>query len=329
MRVLMMLLQMRSWIVGFYLFFGLICPALAGITQCPTNRVLSDDSTCTATLPDLTPEVGSSDGGVATQDPVPGTFLSVGTNQITFSITDTNGFTDHCTAVVTVIDDTPPVFVGCATNRSLAAGANCLLTLPDFTGELTVTDACSVVTVSQDPLPGTTLTLGNHLVTFTATDAVTNTSTCTLTLSVIDNSAPAITSEPTNSTLSAVTNCAAIVPNLTTQIVASDCSPFTITQNPLAGALIPLGTNEVVLTVTDTNGLSAGRSVILTVVDDILSVFVLCATNRSLAAGANCLLTLPDLTGELTVTDACSVTLSQNPVPGTTLALGDHLVTFT
>lgn len=329
MRVLMMLLQMRSWIVGFYLFFGLICPALAGIT-CPTNRVMSADSTCTATLPDLTPEVESSDGGVATQDPVPGTLLSVGTNQITFSITDTNGATDSCTAFVTVVDDTPPVFVICATNRSLAAGANCLLTLPDFTGELTVTDACSAVTLSQDPLPGTTLALGNHVITFTATDAVTNTGTCAITVMVIDNSAPVISSGPTNATLSAVTNCAAIVPDLTTQIVASDCSPFTITQNPVAGTLIPLGTNEVVLTVTDTNGLSAAWPVILTVVDDIPPVFVVCATNRSLAAGANCLVTLPDLTGELTVTDACSsVTLSQNPVSGTTLALGDHLVTFT
>lgn len=330
MRLLMMFCQLRSWIVGLSLFFGVICPASAGITHCPTNRVLSANSTCRAILPDLTGEVEFSGGGVPSQDPAPDTLLGLGTNEITFSITDTNGVSDSCKALLIVVDDTPPVFVVCATNRSLAVGANCLLMLPDLTGELTVTDACSAVTLIQDPIPGTTLALGDHLITFTAIDAATNSSTCTLTLSVIDNSAPVISSGPTNLTLSAGTNCAALVPDLTTQIVASDCSPFTITQNPLAGSLIPLGTNEVVLTVRDTNGLSAAWAVILTVVDDTPPVFVVCATNRSLAAGTNCVLTMPDLTGELTVTDACSaVTLSQDPVPGTTLAFGDHLVTFT
>ena len=330
MRLLVMFCQLRLWIVGLFLLFGGIYPVSAGITHCPTNRVLSANSLCAAILPDLTAEVESSDGGIATQDPVPGTLLSLGTNVITFSLTDTNGATDSCTAVLTVVDDTPPIFVACATNRSLAAGGDCLLTMPNLSGELSVTDACSSVTVIQDPPPGTALALGNHVVTFTATDAATNSSTCTLTLSVIDSSAPAISSGPTNMTLSAVTNCEALVPDLTTQIVASDCSPFTITQNPLAGSLIPLGTNELVLTVTDTNGLSAAWSVFLTVVDDIPPVFVVCATNRSLAAGGNCLLTLPDFTGELTVTDACSaVTVIQEPLPGTALAVGNHPITFT
>jgi hypothetical protein len=291
---------------------------------------MSANADCAAILPDLTGELESSDGGVPIQDPVAGTTLVLGTNHVVFTITDTNGVPDSCSADVTVVDDTPPVFVVCATNRSLAAGVDCLLTMPDLIGELTVTDSCSSVTLIQNPSPGTTLAIGDHLVTFTASDAATNTSTCTLTLSVIDNSAPIISSGPTNMTLSAGTNCAAVTPDLTGQIVATDCSPFTMTQNPLAGSLLPLGTNGVVLTVTDTNGLSAAWSVILTVVDDTPPVFVVCATNRSLGAGTNCLLTMPDFTGELTVTDACSaVSLSQDPLPGTALAIGDHLVTFT
>jgi hypothetical protein len=278
----------------------------------------------------MTPELESSDGGTPIQDPPPGTLVPLGTNLVTFTITDTNNVTDSCSALVTVVDDTPPVFVVCATNRSLAAGGNCVLAMPDLTSELTVTDACSAVTFSQDPTNGTSLSLGDHLVTFTATDAASNSSTCTLTLSVIDNSAPVISSGPTNMTLSAGTNCAAIAPDLTGQIVATDCSPFTVTQNPVAGSLLPLGTNGVVLAATDTNGLSAAWAVILTVVDDTPPVFVVCATNRSLAAGGNCVLAMPDLTSELTVTDACSaVTLSQDPTNGTSLSLGDHLLTFT
>src|SRR4051794_36739886 len=127
MRVLITLFQIRRWIAGFLVLLGLVLPALGGITQCPTDRVLSANSTCAAILPDLTSEVESSDGGIPTQDPVPGTLLSLGTNLITFSITDTNGATNSCISVLTVVDDIPPVFVVCATNRSLAAAANCLL----------------------------------------------------------------------------------------------------------------------------------------------------------------------------------------------------------
>src|SRR4051794_1265975 len=96
MRVLITLFQIRASVAGFLMLFGLILPASGGITQCPTDRVLSANSTCAAILPDLTSEVESSDGGVPTQDPVPGTLLSLGTNLVTFSITDTNGVTDSC-----------------------------------------------------------------------------------------------------------------------------------------------------------------------------------------------------------------------------------------
>ncbi len=330
MYVLFELLKKRPLNLGLCIFLALTGTVSGAIINCPTNRVISASTNCMGSLPDLTGELESDSGGTPTQDPAPATLLPLGTNTVTFTITDTNGVTDHCSALVTVVDDAPPVFVICATNQSLAAGANCLLSMPDLTSELTVTDACSAVTVTQDPLAGTALTLGDHLVTFTATDAVSNSSTCTLTLSVIDNLPPVISSGPTNMTLSAGTNCAAVTPDLTGQIVATDCSPFAVTQNPLPGTLLPLGTNGVVLTATDTNGFSAAWAVILTVVDDTPPVFVVCATNQSLAAGPGCSLTMPDLTSELTVTDACSaVTVTQDPAAGTTLTLGDHLVTFT
>src|SRR5690349_9696230 len=140
--------------LGFCVFLAITSTVSATITHCPTNRVISANADCAAILPDLTVELESSDGGVPTQEPIPGTTLVLGTTQVTFTLIDTNGVTNTCSADVTVVDDTPPVFVVCATNRALPAGANCLLTLPDFTGELTVTDSCSAVTVTQNPAPG-------------------------------------------------------------------------------------------------------------------------------------------------------------------------------
>jgi hypothetical protein len=302
------------------------------IVSGPTNMTLSAQTNCTAVAPDLRNQVVATDCSPFTinQSPAPGAALPLGTNTIVLTVTDTNSLSSSTSALITVVDDTPPVIVSCATNRSLSAGLDCQLALPDFTGELTVTDACSTVSVTQAPVPGTLLGLGDHVITFTAADAVSNTITCTLTLSVIDTSAPVIVSGPTNMTLSAQTNCTALAPDLRNQVVATDCSPFSIDQSPAPGAALPLGTNTIVLTVTDTNNLSSGTSALITVVDDTPPVIVSCATNRSLSAGAGCQANLPDFTSELSVTDSCSqFSITQSPTPGTLLGLGDHAITFT
>src|SRR5690349_23006042 len=111
------------------------------------------------------------------------------------------------------MDATPPVSAASPTDPYTLALHDALPILPDFTGELTVTDACSVVTLVQNPLPGTELSLGEHLVTFTATDTASNSSSCTMTLAAIDNSAPDIVTGLTNFNLSADTNCSAVLPD--------------------------------------------------------------------------------------------------------------------
>jgi hypothetical protein len=229
---------------------------------------LSAGTNCEAVVPDLTTQIVASDCSpfTITQNPLAGSLIPLGTNEVVLTVIDSNALSSAWSVILTVLDDTPPVFVACATNRSTAAGTNCMLAMPDLTGELTVTDACGVVTVKQNPLPGTMLAFGDHLVMFTATDAATNSSTCTMTLSVIDGSAPVISSGPTNMTLAATTNCAGVAPDLTGQVVASDCNPFTVTQNPVAGSLLSLGTNTVVMTATDTNGFSSSVSAQITVI---------------------------------------------------------------
>ena len=102
----------------------------------------------------------------------------------TWRATDACGNSSDCSQTITVVDTTAPVITHCPTNRSLAVGANCLLALPDFTGELMATDSCSGLTVSQSPTAGTQVGLGQHVVAFTASDAASNYSTCGLILTV-------------------------------------------------------------------------------------------------------------------------------------------------
>ena len=168
-------------------YWASIAVASAEITQCATNRTVLAGPQCTVTLQDLTREVQFSDPGAVasvTQNPSAMTELGLGTNLVSFTVTDTNGQTFDCTSFVVVVDRTAPVIDLCPTNRSLSAGTNCHVTLPDFSAELVATEACSQVSVSQSPPPGTPVGLGQSVITFTVRDTASNTSNCALLLTV-------------------------------------------------------------------------------------------------------------------------------------------------
>ena len=88
------------------------------------------------------------------------------------------------------------------------------------------------------------------------------------TITVDDTQSPAISGCPADRTLNVGGQCNVAVPDMTGEVVANDnCGPIAITQNPVAGTLISLGTNTVTMTVADAGGNSAQCNVTLTVVD--------------------------------------------------------------
>src|SRR5207247_9498138 len=91
-----------------------------------------------------------------------------------------------CTTTFTVTDDTAPT-VSCSAPTSVSAGTNCLAAVPDVLGGVSASDSCSGtngITLSQSPAAGTLLGLGTHVITVTATDAATNSATCTTTFKI-------------------------------------------------------------------------------------------------------------------------------------------------
>jgi hypothetical protein len=90
----------------------------------------------------------------------------------------------------------------------------------------------------------------------------------TIAASAPDTNAPVITTCATNMTISAGVNCQAAIPDLTTQVVASDDSgSVTITQLPLAGTLVSLGATVVTITVSDAANNQTTCQTTITVVD--------------------------------------------------------------
>lgn len=84
----------------------------------------------------------------------------------------------------TGVDRTKPQFSALAP-QTLAAGAERTATMPDLRGSaVTATDNVAVTDFTQEPAPGTVLSIGTHDLTFTASDAAGNTNTVSSSVTV-------------------------------------------------------------------------------------------------------------------------------------------------
>jgi len=169
-----------------------------------------------------------------------------------------------------VVDATAPTILTCASSKTVYAGANCQAAVPDLTGEIVASDNCSAsLSITQSPAPGTLVEPGNTEVALTVKDASGNSRICKATVTVVDATAPTIVTGASGKTLYAGANCQAVLPDLTSEIVASDnCSTsLSITQSPIAGTIIGPGSTVVTILVKDASGNSATCTATVMVTD--------------------------------------------------------------
>jgi formylglycine-generating enzyme required for sulfatase activity len=155
-------------------------------------------------------------------------------------------------------DITPPVITACATNQTVGTTSACQGIVPNFTAGVLASDSCGIVVISQIPSPGTTAQLGANLITILARDAAGNTTSCAAVLTVVDTTAASFISCAPSQTVSATSNCQAIVPDFTGAVsVLDECggSVF-VSQQPNAGSYTAPGATSAPVTITaaDSNG---------------------------------------------------------------------------
>jgi uncharacterized repeat protein (TIGR01451 family) len=214
---------------------------------CPgdvTQSAAANECNAVVNYPDPT----SNNCGTVTCSPASGTSFPAGTTPVTCTSSQGNS----CTFNVTVVPASAPTITTCASNKTVSVNANCEAAIPNLVGEV-VTTGCGV-TVSQSPAAGTIVTPGSVTVTLTAENAAGET-TCTATVTVVDNTAPVITTCPSASSTSANASCQAAVPNVTGGVTATDnctdAAALIITQSPAAGTLVGKGTTTITVTVRD------------------------------------------------------------------------------
>ncbi|PHS67445.1 MAG: hypothetical protein COB12_03195 [Flavobacterium sp.] len=113
----------------------------------------------------------------------------IGTNSVILTVTDPSGNTDTCTAIITVVDNLSPL-IECPSDITVAFDTGqTYFTLPDYESNNTVTatDNCNAsVSITQTPISGTQLPLGDHDILFETEDSFGNASSCSFTITVVE-----------------------------------------------------------------------------------------------------------------------------------------------
>jgi hypothetical protein len=166
---------------------------VAPVITCPADTVVSsDNSACSKSV---------AFAATATGTPAPALQYKIGPTVITSPYTFPRGITtvtaialngggtSTCTFKVTVNDTTRPV-ITCPANVTVFNDPGICGAAVNYTA--TATDNCPGVLVTYLPASGTVFPVGTSTVTATATDAAGNTSSCSFTVTVIDNEPPVI-----------------------------------------------------------------------------------------------------------------------------------------
>ncbi len=182
---------------------------------------------------------------------------NLGNNTVVLSVTDIYGNTGTATAIVTVVDMINPIIV-CAGPQVIDLSANCNATLPDYRNLLTVSDNCTTpgaLIITQSPAAGTTITgTGTITVNFTVTDASGNVSTCSITVTKRDVTAPVIVCPQPVVVNNDPNVCGAVVNYGASSLLASSSTGLN------AGSLFSVNTTTGVATLIGANGLGLGSN---------------------------------------------------------------------
>jgi uncharacterized repeat protein (TIGR01451 family) len=212
-------------------------------------------------------------GAVVTRTGVPaGNVFPVGTTTITYRVTDRVGNFAEDTQTVTVIDNTPPVVTAPVpvTLHTGPGATSCGVTVSNLDGTFgtgSATDNCpGVGVVSRSGVPsGNVFPVGETILTYSVTDAHGNTNTATQVVTVIDNTAPAISCPP-NIVLEPTCPAGAKA-TYATPTATDNCGVQSVvrTAGLASGSVFPIGTTTVTHVATDIYGNTSSCSFTVTV----------------------------------------------------------------
>ncbi|MEL6659497.1 MAG: HYR domain-containing protein [Bacteroidota bacterium] len=229
---------------------------------------------------------------------------NTGDNTVTLTVEDDEGNSSSCSATVSVEDNEAPEFSICPP----ALQVNCNETL-FYT--IDASDNCAVGSITQTEglPPNSVFPLGVTTNTYVATDAAGNSTSCTFTVTGVDNQAPVI-SCPAPITVDAQSGTCSAVVTFEDAAATDNCSTATIslTEGLASGSAFPVGTTTNTFTATDESGNNTSCSFTVTVSDTEVPVLT-CPTDITVNTDAGLCSAVVNF--EVSSSDNCNSSITQ------------------
>jgi regulation of enolase protein 1 (concanavalin A-like superfamily) len=171
-----------------------------------------------------------------------------------------DGIDNDCDGLTDVADPelmSTPLQMSCPAAQTLPLNSTCSATLPDYRSLANLSGGCGTVTVTQMPLPGTSVSqAGSMIVTLMASDQSGNMQSCTFTLNKLDVTPPSVTCFNGSVSFNGQTSIALDADALSDS--SDNCGIQSISLSPTAIFATQVGQNvPVTVTVTDLSGNTA------------------------------------------------------------------------
>ncbi|QQS30900.1 MAG: hypothetical protein IPM47_08250 [Sphingobacteriales bacterium] len=188
-----------------------------------------------------------------------------GSNSVTLTVTDNNGLTATCSALVSVADQIPPEALCQNITVLLDEFGNAGITVADINNGSN--DACGIADMVLTQYDFDCTDVGNNSVRLTVTDVNGNESLCLADVVVADEVNPVATCQDITVVIDE-TGTGAITPAMIDNGSTDACGIDTYNLNQTLFDCDDLGSSTVILTVTDNNGNTATCSAALSIIPD-------------------------------------------------------------
>lgn len=256
------------------------------VIVCPGDQTINADDQCMVVIPDFRTQAIASDNCtpdanlIVEQIPAPLTGITGSTTTvITLTVRDQNNNVDSCSFNLLIDDITPPVIIcpeDVEVEMTSATGSifvNVEIPLTnDNCGPVVVTNSWNNSGNASDSYP-----VGNTEITWTATDGGNLQTTCVSNVNVTATIPPAVDCLSNITGYTSADECTSQL-QIDIPAVNSPTGTYTLTNSfngtENSSGEYPVGTTEVIWTVTDANGLSATCITTVEVLDTIAPVIV-------------------------------------------------------
>ncbi|XP_072175625.1 uncharacterized protein [Diadema setosum] len=262
---------------------GNCCPDFSGVCLgppmllCPNDIQVSANATSPITYVNLPPAVITSQPNIANLSitVVPSKYFGIGVNRAVFVAMDDFGNEVNCTTVVTVVDDTSPVFEQCPENITVSTPADSATLRVNWT--VSATDNSRNVTTTRSTNPNSVFAVGTTRINYVATDPDGNTASCVFFVEVVDDVPPVISQCPNNITLPTEPGSNRVTNVMWTEPTALDnTGAVAIAGTRAPGATFKFGYNTVYYVAIDAYGNEAECVFVVAVIDQEKPTFLYC-----------------------------------------------------